>query len=284
MTRSARVTRLRSAISLPVISPASFLSFCFSPFPFLSACLSKLSCLQFTLRCPHSTLPRTGCSFRRVAHRWSFSATVKRKETRYEESNSTMSTVSNVSSCLNCFFISFIFFFLTVRDTRAREFLLVFPFPPTPFPFSHGYLLTSTPMIPLTFAPVSLSLPHTLALTSSKRTLSFVFSLSLFFLSRLSFISTYSKGATFPLRRSYTRAPLLSLSIMTHTAWRKAAHPSTTKKDSPREQFADPSVRLAHDKRIRENPCTGVASVCMGACGSRVTYTSVTPTSMLGGW
>lgn len=180
-------------------------------------------------------------------------------------------------------FLYFFFFFLLFRDTRAREFLLVFPFPPTPLPFSHGYLLTSTSMIPLTFAPVSLSLPHTLALTSSKRTLSFVFSLSLFFLSRLSFISTYSKGATFPLRRSYTRAPLLSLSIMTHTAWRKAAHPSTTKKDSPREQFADPSVRLAHDKRIRENPCTGVASVCMGACGSRVTYTSVTPTSMLGG-
>lgn len=135
MTRSARVTRLRSAISLPVISPASFLSFCFSPFPFLSACLSKLSCLQFTLRCPHSTLPRTGCSFRRVAHRWSFSATVKRKETRYEESNSTMSTVSNVSSCFNCFFISFIFFFFLLLGTHARaNFSLSFLFPPPRFP------------------------------------------------------------------------------------------------------------------------------------------------------
>lgn len=115
-----------------------------------------------------------------------------------------------------------------------------------------------------------LSFPSTHPRTHLAQSHTLFLSLSFFpFLSR-DFHSFRQRARRFPLRRSHTRAPFLPLSIMTHTALRKAAHPSLTasEKDSPREQFADPSARLAHDKRIRENPCTGICKyMCVCVCG-----------------
>ena len=153
----------------------------------------------------------------------------------------------------DCFFLFFFFSSIT-RHTRART----SSYPPTPrrplVTISLNLDTYDSLMLPC------LSFPSTHPRTHLAQSHTLFLSLSFFpFLSR-DFHSFRQRARRFPLRRSHTRAPFLPLSIMTHTALKKAAHPSLTasEKDSPREQFADPSARLAHDKRIRENPCTGI--------------------------
>lgn len=167
-----------------------------------------------------------------------------------------MSTMFRLCRCTVWLFFSFFFFSSITRHTRART----SSYPPTPRRPLVTISLNLDTYDSLTLPCLSFPSTHPRTHLAQSHTLFPFLSLSFFpFLSR-DFHSFRQRARRFPLRRSHTRAPLLPLSIMTHTALKKAAHPSLTasEKDSPREQFADPSARLAHDKRIRENPCTGI--------------------------
>lgn len=229
----------------------------------------------YFLRCPHSILPEAGCSFRRMAHRWSFSATVKWKETRYEESSNP--NVHDVSLYCDCFFL----YFFVCYETHARANFVLSPTPCRPLVTVSLNLDTYDSLC----FPVSPFLPHILALTSPNRTLSFSFSPSLSLCSFLATFIHFDKGRDVSFKTMpYTR-PASALIDYDAYCIEKGCPPVDSRKGFPawtvRRSLCSPSPR-------QENPRESVHGcrkyMCVGACGSRVTYTSVTPTSMLGGW
>ena len=228
ITRLARVTRLRFLAR----DDTTFFSLSFS----LSSLSLSLS-IYIVLSTDHSTLSALHSSGGRLLVSTCDAPLICDCQTKRDSLRSIettrRSTMSSVSSDSDCSFL-FSFFFLSpvlFRHTRARKFFLVFSFLSAPSRFSsqprHLRLCCVCPC--LSFSP-----SHARTHFAQPHTLFRFLSLSLSLLSRFSFIFRHTRRARrFPLRRSHTRAPLLSLSIMTHTAWEKGCPPVDGQKGFP---------------------------------------------------